>query len=408
MGVQRMTIERILRRLRYELRMRYQEYVPFNRRYKPKGVVNVSRVTTDSQRYYEYNAPYTSELTLSPDFVAACSPYIKPVMKIDVPGDFVVGLRKGRLYCTNGSHIATINEDGYVVEELSFQWGDERIDEARKNKVLEIHGFVTPKKYRGKVFSLMSGGGAKYLLYHWMLETVPKMHLFLQSGEIDKDSYFVIPNQRMQYQKEFLKHFGIDASRIIDEEEIHHVEADWLYVSSHIKYYDHHPKWSCDFLCNTVVPVPIKNPNRLIYISRGDASRNRRVENEPQLEAALSELGFESVQLSPLTIYEKAHVFNSASIIVAVHGGGLANLVYCQPGTKVLEIFPDQYVRHAYYDIADKRGLQYDYMLLPASGEAQDALQGQKLGVALDVEKVMAKVVSILQREQVEADKTTS
>lgn len=384
--------------------MRLQAYVPFNRRYRPKGVVNVSRVTTDSYKYYEYNAPYTSELSLSPDFVAVCSPYIKPIMKVDVPGDFVVGLRNGRLYCAHGSHIAAINENGYVVEELSFQWGDERIDEARKNRVFELRGFVKPKKYKGKVFSLMSGGGAKYLLYHWMLETVPKMHLFLQSGEIDKDSYFIVPNQRMQYQKEFLKHFGIDANRIIDEEEIHHVQADWLYVSSHIKYYDHHPKWSCDFLYNTIVPVPAKDPHRLIYISRGDARKNRRVENEAELEAALKKLGFESVQLSPLTIYEKAHVFNSARLIVAVHGGGLANLVYCQPGTKVLEIFPEQYVRHAYYDISDKRGLQYAYMLLPALGQAHDALQGQRLGLALDVEKVVATVVGILEREQVAAD----
>ncbi|HTF21104.1 MAG TPA: glycosyltransferase family 61 protein [Chryseolinea sp.] len=318
-------------------------------------------------------------------------------MKINTPGDFVAGLKNGRIYCSDVSHIATISEGGYVVEELSFQWGDERIDPAKENRVFKVRGFVKPKIYKGKVFSLLSGGGAKYFLYHWMLETIPKMYLFQQSGELDKDSRFIIPNQHFRYQKEFLKHFGIDEQHIIDEEQVHHIQADWLYVTSHVKYFDHHPAWSCNFLYKSIVQRQEKAPSRRIYISRGDAAKNRPVVNEPQLIEVLGRHGFESVQLSRLSIYEKAQVFNSASIIVGVHGGGLANLVYCESGTKVLEIFPDGYVRHAYYDIADKRLLRYSYLLLPTIGEAVDALQGQKLGLVIDVEKVESKILSMLE-----------
>jgi hypothetical protein len=376
--------------------MLFQKYVPFNQQYKPKGIINVGRATTADFRYFELNPPYTSNLHLSPEFVEVCSPYIKPVMQIDSPGDFVIGLKNGRMYCSHGSHIATITQDGDVVEELSFQWGDERIDEAKVNMVFANRGFVKPKVYKGKVFSLMSGGSAKYLLYHWMLETIPKMHLFQRSGEIDRDSYFFIPNQQIGYQKEFLKHFGIDQEHIIDEESIHHIQADWLYVTSHVKYYDHHPAWSCDFLYRNIVLKPEKTPKKRIYISRGDAGKNRPVINEPELIAMLDRYGFESVELTPLSIYEKAKVFNSASILVGVHGGGLANLVYCEPRTNILEIFPDQYVCHAYHDIANKRSLVYNYLLLPSTGTATDAIHGQKLGVIADIDKIERKVVSMI------------
>jgi hypothetical protein len=379
--------------------MFFQKNIPFNSKYKPKGVAHVSRTNSAGTKYFELNPPHSSHLILSPALVEACSPYIKPVMKIDLPGDFVSGLKDGRMYCSHGSHIATISKDGYVIEELSFQWGDERIDAAEKNMVFQNRGFVKAKVYKGKVFSLMSGGGAKYLLYHWMLETIPKMYLYQQSGEIDKDSYFIVPNRRIRYQQEFLKHFGIDDAHVIDEEEIHHIQADWLFVSSHIKQFDHHPAWSCDFLYRSIVLKPEKAPQKRIYISRGDAGKTRPVVNEPQLIEMLSRYGFESVQLSPLSIYEKAAVFNSAAILIGVHGGGLANLVYCEPGTKILEIFPDRYVRHAYNDIADKRSLQYDYILFPTIGDATDALLGQKLGLIIDVDEVEARIRTILPQQ---------
>ncbi|MEJ1236602.1 glycosyltransferase family 61 protein [Chryseolinea sp. T2] len=389
-------IKRIKRRLTSELRQFFQANIPFNRKYKPKGTVHVRRLNDEKTKFFELNPPYSSELKLDPEFVDSCSPYIKPVMKIQTHGDFVSGLKNGRMYCANGSHFATISEEGYVIEELSFQWGNERIDEAKDNEIFKTKGFVKPKMYKGKVFSLMSGGGAKYFLYHWMLETVPKMYLFQQSGEMDKDSYFIVPNQRMQYQKQFLNHFGIDDHHIIDEENIHHIQADWLFVSSHIKFYDHHSKWSCDFLYRSIVPNPIKEPKKRIYISRGDAKNKRTVMNEAELEKMLQSHGFEIVMLSPLSIYEKAAVFNSASILVGVHGGGLANLVYCEPGTKVLEIFPDAYVRHAYYDIADKRSLQYEYLLLPSIGAATNAIEGQHVGLDLDVDLVENRILKML------------
>ena len=84
-------------------------------------------------------------------------------MHIKTPGDFVLGLKDGRIYCADASNIAVISRDGYVLEEVSFQWGDEEIIESRANKVFSIKGFRSPTVYRGKVFSLLSGGRSQIL-----------------------------------------------------------------------------------------------------------------------------------------------------------------------------------------------------------------------------------------------------
>ena len=78
--------------------------------------------------------------------------------------------------------------------------------------------------------------------------------------------------------------------------------------------------------------------------------------------------------------------------IYALAGAGLSNLVFCQPGTKVLEFFPEKYVRHAYYDICNQRGLNYHYLLCPSEGNANNAVEGQKLNLTADISAIRKTV----------------
>ena len=48
--------------------------------------------------------------------------------------------------------------------------------------------------------------------------------------------------------------------------------------------------------------------------------------------------GFQSLTLSKLSFIEQVKIFNSAETVVGLHGAGFANLVFCKPGTKVLEL----------------------------------------------------------------------
>lgn len=77
-----------------------------------------------------------------------------------------------------------------------------------------------------------------------------------------------------------------------------------------------------------------------IIISRRSASV-RRVVNEEYLIDRLQVYGFKLVFLEELTFREQVNLLRSAKCVVSSHGAGLTNILFCQSGTKVFEIFGD-------------------------------------------------------------------
>jgi capsular polysaccharide biosynthesis protein len=374
--------------------------VAFNKKYRPAGTTTKSFLKSDdSVEYVEFREPYVSTLNLNEEFIAACSYYCKPEMSVEIPGDFIVTLRNGRVCSYNESNTAILTEKNLLVEELSFQWDGKKdmIAEASRNKVFKLKGFTKPRKFDGVVFSLLSGGSAKSYYYHWMIDSISRLGLLKQSGQFDKVDYFLVPNYGAKYQKETLALLGIPEHKIIDEEFIHHIQADYLIVTSYTQVRFHHPKWACDFLHDSFTVRKEGNKrDKLIYIPRGDAAINRSVLNEGELIALLKEYGFETRVLSEMTIPDQAEYFNSAKLILGAHGSGLTNIVFCEPRTIVVELFPDKYVRHVYYDISNKMGLDYHYLLCPSTGNPSDTIEGQNIDMYVDKDFVKAKVKALL------------
>jgi len=77
----------------------------------------------------------------------------------------------------------------------------------------------------------------------------------------------------------------------------------------------------------------------LIYISREDASI-RRLSNEVDVIALIQPMGFRTVLLSTLSFEAQVQLFRSAKMIIAPHGAGLTNLLFCMSTVKVLELIP--------------------------------------------------------------------
>jgi len=75
--------------------------------------------------------------------------------------------------------------------------------------------------------------------------------------------------------------------------------------------------------------------NRKIIVLRPGA-KTRRMINSDELLLALK--GWETVILENMTIKEQFKTFAEATHILAAHGAGLVNLLWCNPNTKVIEI----------------------------------------------------------------------
>jgi len=88
--------------------------------------------------------------------------------------------------------------------------------------------------------------------------------------------------------------------------------------------------------------------NRKIYIER-QGSLTRNINNHDELLLALK--GWESVRLETMTIADQIKMFSEASHILAPHGAGLVNLLWCKKGTKVIEIQDGNMVGKKVYPI---------------------------------------------------------
>ncbi len=92
---------------------------------------------------------------------------------------------------------------------------------------------------------------------------------------------------------------------------------------------------------------------RRLYVSRlGQARRgssSRHMVNEAEVAAAMSRLGFEVIEPEALAPAEQIAAFASADMVVGPSGSALFNVVFCRPGTKVLDIEsePDWIYAHA-------------------------------------------------------------
>ena len=89
-------------------------------------------------------------------------------------------------------------------------------------------------------------------------------------------------------------------------------------------------------------------PFRKIFVSR-DKAHTRKLNNASELLMALK--GWESVTLEDLPIKEQVKVFAEASHVLATHGAGMVNALWCKEGTKVVEIQDENMLHKKVYPL---------------------------------------------------------
>ncbi len=141
----------------------------------------------------------------------------------------------------------------------------------------------------------------------------------------------------------------------------------------------HYPPWVVEFFRRTTWPSDAAAPPRL-YVAR--RARLRRLENEAELIAALTDDGFVAVDAAELNARAPGW-FATAEEIVAPHGAALAHAVFSCPGTRLVEIFPRDYVIAFYASLAHAAGLAYGAVV----GDAQHGPRAQRT-FRVDVAKV--------------------
>jgi capsular polysaccharide biosynthesis protein len=132
------------------------------------------------------------------------------------------------------------------------------------------------------------------------------------------------------------------------------------------------PAWACEYVRNLLGPKPAPAPRRKIYVLRGQTAR-RRILNEEEVCAIFQRHGFEIFDCSNLPICEQAALFAESQFIAGAHGAAFSNLVFCQPGASVLEIFATPQNQKTYWLVSHHMQLRYHYLMANPVGDGNAA-----------------------------------
>ncbi|WP_076667043.1 glycosyltransferase family 61 protein [Pontibacter indicus] len=388
--------------------------IPHNKRFRPIGVCRISKGGETScppseVKVYPIYPNLTTPLEISEDLYKACSDYWKPMRSVTT--DYVVAeVPNGRIYTDNESSVAIVSQQNRIVENVSLSMINGKVVDAEKNNIFDQSYFQAPTRFKGTVFSMLTGGAGLNNIGHWFMDVLPRLHLLRESGLYDEVDWFLVPSTRYSYQTETLELLGIPAEKIITSIEYHHLTADRVIAStaprgSHTLV----PRWLGQYIRDSFLPLvqhevlPESERVPYLYISRSD-SAIRNVLNEQELLEALEPYKFKSIVSSKYSILEKIRMFSQAKVVISATGAGLISMFFCKPGTKIIEIFHEGFVIEPFYDIATKIDLDYDYIICKGDKPVHNADEGQRQHLLVDTKQV----VSILEKMRKNSGKKTN
>ena len=216
----------------------------------------------------------------------------------------------------------------------------------------------------------MGGGYRNH--FHWLLEIVPRLQVppFVSPGF---DGVILMPPPRNCAQRDMLGWLAEADHAVVTGALNTRVEVDTLNHVPNLAGYGFMPHPILGTFFDTLLrQMGIGETPRLrLYIARL-GSPQRRMSNENEVIALVRRHGFQIVHLEGMSLAAQARLFASASHIVAGHGAGLANLLFCHPGTRVCEIHMDHYVNWCFRRVGSVRAIRYGCVIGRSAGEPND------------------------------------
>lgn len=112
--------------------------------------------------------------------------------------------------------------------------------------------------------------------------------------------------------------------------------------------------------------------SKRIWISRQDA-RIRKIANFSEIETILKNNGFKIVTFENIENFSE-HIaqINNAEILGGIHGAGLSNMIFLNPGSKVVEVRKENDDHNnAYFSLTSALGLDYYYVLAKINNQKE-------------------------------------
>lgn len=203
--------------------------------------------------------------------------------------------------------------------------------------------------------------------YHWLLDQLPRLGqalawwqrhrggapltIWCNGGGPDAAT----SQLRRSVLEQLIAQLGLPQPTWLSAETAPCIQADQLLVPPFAHPFGEPGQATIHWLRQTFLPLapaPLGG-GPVLWLGRGEGQR-RRALGEAETLAVLQGRGvpITPVHLAALSLAEQAQLVATARLIVAPHGGALANLVFARPGTPVLELHAPDYAPPYWASIA--------------------------------------------------------
>jgi hypothetical protein len=216
--------------------------------------------------------------------------------------------------------------------------------QSRVNHIVKLH---PPLEVRGRTLNLCSANAVTNF-FHYVIDSVSRYELVRRAGFTWKDfDQIVLPRFRTPMTAEIDAAIGLPESKVVRMGRRAQIICESLVQPSFPGPIACTPRWVVDFYRGLFPPSNAATRHRKLYFPRRG---NRQPANGDEIDAYMVAMGFEMID--PVKTPDLRARMAEATHIVAVHGACLTNLVFCAPGTRVLEIMPTEistYYNRSFY-----------------------------------------------------------
>ncbi|MBV9325364.1 MAG: glycosyltransferase family 61 protein [Chloroflexi bacterium] len=219
--------------------------------------------------------------------------------------------------------------------------------------------------------------------HHWFMDALPRLALL---SEFPNDTHVLGPGPLLRYQAETLAWMDL-TDRYRPTTAKHVIVEDFYFAPPTVMMGGSDPD-AVAFLRGTFLGMAdaTYDPPRRFFLHR--VGRRRGLANESEVVDYFREHDWAVIDPESLTLAQQIKLFASAEVVCGLHGGGLTNLLWCQPGCRVYELLASNYLNGVFEGLAALVGAKHHFAVFPGSGDFKATIDLRELNHFLKAEGV--------------------